>query len=210
MLCNASNVSTGGTGSSVARAFLGDAVTETTTPEPASVSAMVLERYVGLYRDPITGNTRTLTLTGGELKDGNTTLIPLSETHFQAGTAERIYRFQLNQGQRARFKIEAWQYTNQVFEPVEAWSPSSDEVESFEGTYTSHDAETTFLVGVIDGVLTLSQRPGRTRMLTPIYPNAFSSGGQIIRFKGALSGEITELSLSLGRVYDMQFQKLRN
>ena len=97
-----------------------------------------------------------------------------------------------------------------MFEPVEAWSPSSDEVESFEGTYTSHDAETTFLVEVIDGVLTLSQRPGRTRVLTPIYPNAFSSGGQTIRFKGALSGGITELSLSLGRVYDMQFQKIRN
>ena len=210
MLCNASNVSTGGTGSSVARAFLGDVVTEATPPEPASVSAMVLERYVGLYRDPVTGNTRTLTLTGGELRDGNTTLIPLSETHFQAGAADRIYRFQLNQGQRARFKIEAWQYTNQVFEPVEAWSPNPDEFISFEGTYTSYDAETTFLVEVIDDVLTLSQRPGRTRMLTPIYPNAFSSGGQIIRFKGALSGETPELSLSLGRVYDMKFQKTRN
>tara|TARA_B100001179_G_scaffold25086_2_gene15444 strand:- start:990 stop:1505 length:516 start_codon:yes stop_codon:yes gene_type:complete len=171
---------------------------------------MVLERYVGLYRDPVTGNTRTLRLAGGELRDGNTTLIPLSETHFQAGTADRIYRFQLNQGQRAQFKIEAWQYTNQVFEPIEAWSPSPDELVSFEGTYTSYDAETTFLVEVTDGVLTLSQRPGRTRMLTPIYSNAFSAGGQTIRFKSDLSGDITELSLSLGRVYDMQFQRTGN
>jgi len=210
MLCNASNVSTGGTGASVARAFLGDAVTETIPPEPASVSAMVLERYVGLYRDPVTGNTRTLRLAGGELRDGNTTLIPLSETHFQAGATDRIYRFQLNRGQRAQFKIEAWQYTNQVFEPVEAWSPSPGELVSFEGTYTSYDAETTFLAEVTNGVLTLWQRPGITRILTPIYPNAFSSGGPIVRFRADASGETNELSLSIGRVYDMRFQKTGN
>jgi len=66
------------------------------------------------------------------------------------------------------------------------------------------------LVEVTDGVLTLSQRPGRTRMLTPIYSNAFSAGGQIIRFKSDLGGDITELSLSLGRVYDIRFHKIGN
>jgi hypothetical protein len=171
---------------------------------------MVLERYVGLYRDPVTGNTRTLGLAGGELRDGNTTLIPLSETHFQAGTTDRIYRFQLNRGQRPQFKIEAWQYTNQAFEPVETWSPSPGELVSFEGTYTSYDAETTFLAEVTNGVLTLTQRPGITRILTPIYPNAFSSGGPMVRFRADASGDTNELSLSIGRVYDMRFQKIGN
>jgi len=212
MLCNASNVATGSTGTRIARAFLGDAVTEPIPTKPASVSNAALEHYVGLYRDPVTGTTRNLTLVDSKLRDGNTTLIPISENRFQSGVDATgpFYQFQSSQTGRPQFKIEDWQYTNQVFEPVEAWSPSPDDLVSFEGSYTSYDAETTFQVQVSDGALTLSQRPGRTRTLTAIYPNAFSASGQIVRFMSEGDAQATELSLSLGRVYDMRFQRSGN
>ena len=51
------------------------------------------------------------------------------------------------------------------------------------------------------------QRPGRVRILSPIYPDAFRSGGQVVRFPKDSNGRTTELSLSLGRVYDMRFAR---
>jgi hypothetical protein len=76
------------------------------------------------------------------------------------------------------------------------------------GTYHSEDAETTYVVAVEDGTVTVWQRPDVTRTLTPIYRDAFRMGGSIVRIRRDASGRVVALSLSLGRVYDMRFERV--
>jgi CubicO group peptidase (beta-lactamase class C family) len=204
MLCNASNVSTGGTGGRIARVFLGDAVEEPPEVDHQARARPDADRFAGLYQDPVTGNTRQLRVEGGLLRDGRTILDPEGERTFGIADTARRYVFEPD---LETFRIEDWQYTDQRYERVESWTPSLAELEELAGTYHSADAETTYVVRVEDGSLTVWQRPNDTRSLTPIYRDAFRRGGSILRFRRDDAGRVVGLSLSLGRVYDMRFER---
>jgi N-acyl-D-amino-acid deacylase len=207
MLCNASNVSTGGTGSAVARVYLGSAVTAKAEPDYEGAAMPSDATYAGLYHDPVTGDTRELVFQDGVLHDGSTPLLRLEDRVFQVGTGETLYRFGPGQG-RVGFQVDSWEYTGQRWEPVEPWSPTERALDDFVGRYHSDDAETSYVVTVEDGALAVWQRPGTSRALDPIYEDAFRMGGNIVRFRRDASGEVESLSLSLGRVYDMRFDRL--
>lgn len=208
MLCNASNVSTGGTGARIARVYLGGAAQDAVPPAGVSVPEARLRALAGLYRDPVTGDTRALRFEGGRLRDGGTELIPLSERELAAGASERRYVF-TDSGRSGGFRIASWEYTDQRYEPVEPWSPSASELAAFAGTYRSEDAETTFVVRVENGGLTLWRRPADSWTLEPIYPDGFETRGWVLRFRrDRADGPVTGLSLSLGRVYDMRFERV--
>ena len=204
MLCNASNVSTGGLGSAVARVFLGDAVQDPVAARAVSVPAERLQAYSGLYRDPVNGQTRILRVVNGRLQDGGTVLTPLSEERFQVAAGPRYYDFQDGPGGRLMFRIDSWEYSDQRFEQVDPWQPSSAELARLVGEYHSADAETSFTVSLDGDRLMLWRRPGVVAPLTPVYPNAFRSGGRILRF------ESDRMRLSVARVYDMVFEKKRD
>ena len=69
----------------------------------------------------MTGLTRSLRVQNGELRDGNATLIPISETRFQLGAQERYYVFETTGATRPSFRIDSWEYSDQLYEPVDAW-----------------------------------------------------------------------------------------
>lgn len=209
MLCNASNVSTGGNGSRVARAFLGDAIRPDPRPDFRAESApFALEPFVGLYREPLTGGPLEITLRDGVLHSGSTPLLPLSATEFQVGTGDRRYRFERYGSTVVGFEVDDWQYSDRRYERVTGWSPSPAELRAFEGEYRSEDAETTFRVTATTDGLELWQRPNDTFRVTPVYDDGFRSGGRIVRFRRDGAGRVVELSLSIGRVYDMRFPKV--
>ena len=81
MICNASNVSTGGTGGRIARIFLGAEASDPESSEGVSLSHAALESFAGLYREPVTGNTRELRVVEDQLRDGGVRLIPLSRAN---------------------------------------------------------------------------------------------------------------------------------
>jgi hypothetical protein len=206
MLCNASNVSTGGTGGRIARVFLGGEASDAELPMGVDMSATALEKFAGLYRDPVTGNPQELRFVEGELRDGNARLIPLSDREFAIGANGRRYVF--DDAGRSSFRIEDWQYSDHRLDPVEPWEPKAAELEAFTGTYRSEDAETTYVVRAEAGELAIWQRPSQTSSMAPIYRDAFRMGGNIVRFRREGGGRVTMLSLSLGRVYDMRFDRI--
>ncbi|MDX1493435.1 MAG: serine hydrolase domain-containing protein [Longimicrobiales bacterium] len=206
MLCNASNAPTSGNGTAVARVYLADAVREPAPNQPVQGSAgPSLNAFTGLFADPVTGDPLTVEAEGSNLRIGGRTVVRTGPLEFAPRTGARRYLFDSDAGGLA---VEDWQYSNQRYERVTTWSPSVSELQSYVGTYHSDDAETTFRVRVEDGVLTLWQRPDVTRALEPIYTDAFETRGQVIRFRRNDSGAVTGLSLSLGRVYDMRFQRM--
>jgi hypothetical protein len=116
--------------------------------------------------------------------------------------------FETREGGRPTIHVESWEYTDHRYEPVEPAEPSLAELRAYEGQYYSADAETTFVVRIEDGGLTVWQRPDVTRTLAPIYQDGFRAGGNIFRFRRNSSGRVVALSLSLGRVYDMRFERV--
>lgn len=211
MLCNASNVSTGGAGGRIALAFLGDAVQGEQAPDYRRESAgFDLDPFVGLYREPLTGGPLEITLSDGTLYAGSSPLLPLSGSEFQVGSSERRYVFERYGSTVVGFEVEDWQYSARRYERVTGWSPNAAEFLAFEGEYRSEDAETTFRVTATDGGLEIWQRPNDTFEVTPIYNDGFRSGGRIVRFRRDSAGQVIELSLSLGRVYDMRFARVEH
>lgn len=209
MLCNVTNVPTGGTGARIASVFLGG-VTETTEVGGVDVGRDQLAALTGLYREPVTGSPIRIDLVDGGLRvDGRTPLIALSDAEFRIGSSSRRYVFEANGSTRPTIHVESWEYTDHRYEPVEPAEPSLAQLRAYEGEYYSSDAETTFLVRVADGQLTAWQRPDVTRTLTPIYSDGFRAGGYIYRFRRDDSGKVDAFSLSLGRVYDMRFHRVR-
>ncbi len=79
---------------------------------------------------------------------------------------------------------------------------------SYEGQYHRSDAETTFVVRVEDDRLTVWQRPDVSRTLTPIYADGFRASAYTYRFRRNSGGGVVALSLSLGCVYDMRFERV--
>ena len=207
LLCNVTNVATGGTTARIARIFL-EGVPGPVLPGGVDVERDELAPLAGLYREPVTGNTMTVELLDGGLRmNGRIPLTPMSNTEFQAGLNPRRYVFEAQAGGRPTVHIESWEYSDQRFEPAEPADPSLAELRSYEGEYHSSDAETTFLVRVEDRQLTVWQRPDVTRTLTPIYADGFRAGGYIYRFRRDGNGRVVGLSLSTGRVYDVRFAR---
>ena len=209
MLCNASNVSTSGNGTRISRAFLGRAAAEVEPPAyKANSKAFDLTPYEGLYREPVTGTFVWLALgEQGVLLSGQTSLLPLSSTEFQVGSSSRRYVFERDGSQISGFRLDDGQSFARRYERVEAWSPTERDLDDFIGTYRSDDAETTIVVRRDSETLSLWQRPNDSHSVTPVYSDAFTGRGTIVRFRRDARGSVIGLSLSVGRVYDMRFAR---
>jgi CubicO group peptidase (beta-lactamase class C family) len=209
MLCNASDVATGGTGRRIARAYLGPAAREIEPPAfDIASEGYDLAPYEGLFREPVTGDPMRLAVRDGVLHADDTPLLPLSDTEFQVGSGSERFVFRRTGDRVDGFRVESWESTRRRYDRVQPWMPTRSELEAFEGTYRSDDAETTFVVTLEGSELRIWQRPNETRTLDPVYPDAFRSRWSIIRFRRDESGDVTALSLSIDRVYDMRFARV--
>ena len=170
--------------------------------------AFDLTPYEGLYREPVTGTFVWLALgEQGVLRSEQTSLLPLSSTEFQVGSSSRKYVFERDGSQISGFRLDDGQSFARRYERVEAWSPTERDLDDFIGTYRSDDAETTIVVRRESETLSLWQRPNDSRSVTPVYSDAFTGRGTIVRFRRDAQGRVIGLSLSVGRVYDMRFAR---
>lgn len=207
MLCNVTNVPTAETGGHIARIFLGDEAVEPVPPTGIDLPSGTLEIFAGRYVEPVTGSIIDWHLDGGVLRADDVAMVPISETTFVDETGDERVAFDISEaGQRPGYSLESWQH-RQRFEPVEPWYPAGSELAEFSGTYYSDDAETAFVVSVMDDELKLWRRPNQSMTLVPIYRDGFHADDNVVRFRRDASGKIAGLSLSRSRVYDMGFER---
>jgi hypothetical protein len=66
------------------------------------------------------------------------------------------------------------------------------------------------IVGLKDGalVLTGSDRPGAPMVATPLYRDAFSVEGSLMRLVRSPDGKVTALRFTSGRVYSLDFRRI--
>jgi hypothetical protein len=94
-----------------------------------------------------------------------------------------------------------------IYDRVTPAHPTATDLAALAGDYTSDEAELTLRVAVEAGRLVIHRRPDSTFVLTPTYADAFTSDLGGIRFIRTAKGVVTELSVSVDRVWDLRFKR---
>jgi hypothetical protein len=196
ILCNASNENPTQLGRDVAAFYLGAALpSPPAVPEPVAVKG--LTGLAGMYRNLRNHTAVVAAVDNGRLRIGGGLFTPVSHDTFANGTARFVVvggRLRDNDGT--------------LFERVEPARPSAAQLETYVGEYSSDEAQAALRVTVQGDRLMVQRRPGTWIALTPTYRDAF--GGQnlgVVRFLRGASGQITEVSVSTDRVWDLRFKK---
>jgi hypothetical protein len=89
--------------------------------------------------------------------------------------------------------------------------PTPAELAKYEGTYASDEAETSYTLKVENGGLVAMRRPGVRFPLAPSYHDAFTNKDlPLVLFRRDARGQVVAMSLGLGRVRDLRFERVRD
>lgn len=83
------------------------------------------------------------------------------------------------------------------------WQPTPEQLQRFEGNYTSDELGVTYQVRAAGDSLTVSPRAGIVIALRPTYPDGFSLRGSAAWFSRDGEGRVAALHLSEGRLWDL-------
>jgi CubicO group peptidase (beta-lactamase class C family) len=209
VLCNAANADAGSLAHKVAEVYLGGALAPSPSVSPVPVDAVALERWAGLYRNVRSGEPLRVRVQDGALRtERRGTLVPLSDSLFTFG--EGAIRVQFRGQDVGRSLDVIGPDGDSVRYAIAAEvKPAAAELARYAGTYVSDEAEVTYVVRVQNESLVLVRRPDVRTELTPAYRDAFSTPGiALVLFRRDAKGQVTGLSLGLGRVRDLRFRRL--
>lgn len=222
VLCNVGSAQASALARSVAAIYLEDKMTPpVTAPAPpaspaaatpgVTVSAADLQRWAGMYRNPVTGTIRNVTIDNGvmTMNFGQsrqpvtasgaaefTTIVngaTLRMVFEGAAGARRIRQF--SDGREAA-----------VFSELLPADPAS--VPSYAGRYFSDELNVTYTVVVVDGRVELHRPKANPMVLRPIGKDLYGPSGDFtVRFGPAANGHTQWFELSLGRIRGLRFER---
>ena len=214
ILCNVTGAGPGSLGSAVSKLYLGEEASETDdeTPNGISLDSEKLEAKTGVWADPRNHRATEIVLENDTLQiNGGSDLVPLSENEFQVGSSETTYKF-IESGDQSRPSVIVIRegYSEEVLRPVNWAEEGSIDLADYTGTFESRDAETVIKLTVDDGELIAHRRPADTFELEPLYEDTFTASGfGLIRFFRNEQGNVIRFAYSSGRVYNMNFSRIR-
>jgi CubicO group peptidase (beta-lactamase class C family) len=92
--------------------------------------------------------------------------------------------------------------------PRDTFHPTAKELETFAGTYSSDEAETTFVAAMDGETLVLKRRPDTVLKLRPTTTDTFAAQPLgIVKFLRDTAGRVNGMSVSRDRVFDMRFTR---
>lgn len=209
VLCNHGGAPAATLAHRAADLYLGSAATDPPPPPVVALAPALLTARAGLYRNAVTGEPLRISVRDGKLVDaGGTEAVPISATVFRHANGGQAV-FELSPDGRTRaMRLLQEDGDTLLFLPVEAYAPGPDDLRAFVGTYVSDEAATTFTISHQEGKLFLRQRPTVSFELRPAYRDVFEvPTGDVVRFVRDDGGQVTEMSLFLGRVRDLRFKK---
>jgi CubicO group peptidase (beta-lactamase class C family) len=210
ILCNHAGADAVGRGHRVADIFLGAAASDPAQPKTVALTPTQLAARTGMYRDAVTGAPLRLSVRDGKLVDeGGTEAAPLSPTEFQSSSGGRAVFEVAPDGRTQAMRILQEDGDTLLFLPVEPHAPGPNDLAPLAGTYVSDEAGATLTITHEGGKLFLRQRPAVSLELRPAYRDVFEvPTGDVVRFVRDRTGNVTEMSLFLGRVRDLRFRRL--
>jgi len=210
VLCNVSSGAATQYAHAVADLYLGSAITTGTS---AAASRAPADRYalkneeidavIGLYRNTETGEPLELVRDGNAVRlQGGAALQAESGSRFTASNGRRI------EIDGARLKLIDGYGSVEPYERLAAADRKPKPLSDYAGEYVSTEAEVTFTAAVANDALVLKRRPDTTIRLTPAYADGFTGGIGFVRFQRSAQGQVTGLSISQDRVWDIRFARV--
>ena len=208
VLCNAANAAAPTLGHQVADLFLETAPPNSRAGDSAGAPEGWARPFVGLYVDERRNDVLSIEMDNGQVRA--TGLGPLtwisSDSLGVTGSAARIDVNRNAGGAVAGLRVIAGGETVPM-RRVESARPSPAQLAAFAGEYVSDEVELSLRVTVEEGRLVIHRRPAATFPLSPTYADAFTSELGGIRFIRDAKGVVTEMSVTLDRVWDLRFRR---
>ena len=203
VLCNAGSANATAFAKGAAELYLTGLASSPAPPGAHALTEAEAERLVGLYRSRQPAGIVTITRDKNALSAQNIgRLIPLSSTRFVTADA---FTFEFD-GRGQLRRTDEFSRVD-VFDRVERARPTSDTLKGLAGRYVSDEVETTLIAAVDGDRLVLRRRPDSEIVLTPVYPDGFSSSLGWIVFHRDGAGRATGLSVRQDRVWDLRFTR---
>ncbi len=215
VLCNLGTISPGPLARRVAELYLADVMegeAETAAEPQAKVEGAALEdleRVTGSYWDESASRAREIVLREGKLfysRGGfDSELAALGSDRFRMlETPMRVeVRFEPLGSKPESMTVEVAGQPPLVFERFERSNPSAAELEAYAGRFFSDELLSEQVLEVEDGVLVVRRR-GDDIELKPLFADAFSGQGVMLRFERDAEGGVTALTINAGRVRNLR------
>jgi len=222
-LCNLGSMNPSGLAMKVAEIFLSDRMKPETPAQAASskpairVSAAVLAKRTGAYRNPKTGAIWQLAVEDGKLTvDAGGRKLQLVPTAADTCRAEGIpiaisvTFIPSTTGSRPRLQVSvAGEPEPRRLDPVALWTPEATQLAEMTGNFRSEELQTVFVLVVKDGKMFLCHRSTGEEFapLQPTLKDSFTAQGATITFSRDANGNIDGFNLDSGRMKKIRFVK---
>jgi hypothetical protein len=178
-------------------------------PASAGTSGGDARAFVGLYRNPTTGELRRVSVRGDTvLFDNMGRVVPLqaiAPARFHQSGGGEIFFTDVTGGRRYLSAIDAAGDTTR-FEHVAEAAPGAKELAQYAGSWYSPELDATYTLRVSNGKLVLERRRSAPVTLQPTYADAFAGDGLLLRF-ARQGGAPKELLLDAGRIRNVRFMR---
>jgi CubicO group peptidase (beta-lactamase class C family) len=194
----------------VADIYLAGKIKEPAKPVAVAVPAETLKRYIGVYREPLTDAALKVDLDkdGKTLRIDGNPVVSISSTTFAAADGSRQNVFEAGTGgQPLKMTESDGRSKPREWEAVPAFTPKPADLEAFAGTYYCEEIDMTYRLYVEEGKLKGRFRPAQRFDLAPVYPDAFETEGDIVRFTRGGDGRIDGFLVYAVRVRHLRFTK---
>lgn len=179
-----------------------------TQPSAVAVSAAVLKRYAGWYRNTRTGDPLKLYLKEGRLAVSNAgyRMIPEGKlTPIDDHTFTMPYLGKIMIAPDKRLMLISPGQDTVSYEPA---GPAAMNLKPYAGEYYSDEAGVKFSIEINGKALLLQQAAGHTATLTPTYRDGFYCWFGSLHFERDRQKKIKGFTLSLPRARNIGFRRL--
>jgi CubicO group peptidase (beta-lactamase class C family) len=194
----------------VADIYLAGKIKEPAKPVAVPVPAATLKTYAGVYREPLTDAAIKVALDkdGKTLRIDGNPVVAVSATTFVVADGSRRAVFEAGPaGAAVKMTESDGRSKPRLWEAVPSFAPKPADLEAYAGKYDSEEIDMTYRLYVEGGKLKAWFRPAQRADLAPVYPDAFETEGDIVRFTRDGSGRIDGFLVYAGRVRHLRFSR---
>jgi CubicO group peptidase (beta-lactamase class C family)/lysophospholipase L1-like esterase len=203
VLCNSGNSMPRQALHAVADLYIGDSLKPDGLPKQAELSAAELERFAGLYRNEIRGDTFRIVRDGNALRLGDgTRLIAVSPRRLTDGDELVIEVAEPGNG-----SMDDGGGSDIPIQRVIEVRPTVEELAEYAGEYESDEADASFKIRLQGKTLELMRRPDGVFPLTPLYADAFDGEHGTIVFRRG-GDRVVEFNVVQDRVWNLRFRRV--
>jgi len=207
VMCNGTSPGAGGIAANITDEIFGP-FPETPRPEPAKLSEDELKKFVGIWRNEKTHAPARFVFENGVSRFSGARLVPMGGGQFVAGSDKLKFTFD-NDGKPATAEFVDSDGEVTVFVPEREWTPTPEELASFQGNWFSEEAGATLTFALDNGKAFIKQRPATSLPMQPIYKDHFAVQGYVVWFTRDKNGKVTGMHVGGSRMRDMPFVQVK-